>query len=312
MSSHPLNQDSREAKDARLKARQFLQTGVATLTSSNILFVCGGNNVEDLRPQFRQHVIENHPEYLVLFPEHALEHHIGSDRFVFVDLADLEVTIGGLCFCIVIFPEGPGSFAETGMFATQESLAKKTLVALNTEYQGVDSFLSSGPVRLIDKVSAFNPAMQINYDAPQFKHIVDRIKSRETAKFKKHYPLKLAPWTDLDPWRKCLIVVFALQFLRLALLDDLLFSTRSLLQGATATPRDDLAKICQILLGASVIKELTIQGNDYFALNLEFKEFFKISDDKRTEYAELIATNIKIFESDGQFSSVLEEFSDVN
>ena len=69
-----------------------------------------------------------------------------------MDLADFESLIGALSHAIVIFPEAPGSYAETGYFSNVRELANKTILVLNQQYQSNDSFVMMGPARKINAI----------------------------------------------------------------------------------------------------------------------------------------------------------------
>lgn len=63
------------------------------------------------------------------------------------DLLAFEKDLGYLTDAVVVFLEGPGSFAELGAFSQIPSLASKLLVVIASEHHKDDSFISLGPVR---------------------------------------------------------------------------------------------------------------------------------------------------------------------
>jgi hypothetical protein len=63
------------------------------------------------------------------------------------DLMAFEKDLGYLTDAVVVFLEGPGSFAELGAFSQIPSLASKLLVVIASEHHRDDSFISLGPVR---------------------------------------------------------------------------------------------------------------------------------------------------------------------
>lgn len=68
------------------------------------------------------------------------------------DLLAFEKDLGYLTDAVVVFLEGPGSFAELGAFSQIPSLASKLLVVIASEHHKDDSFISLGPIRsLVEK-----------------------------------------------------------------------------------------------------------------------------------------------------------------
>lgn len=65
------------------------------------------------------------------------------------DLLAFERDLGYLTDAVVVFLEGPGSFAELGAFSQIDSLASKLVVVIASEHHQDDSFISLGPVRQI-------------------------------------------------------------------------------------------------------------------------------------------------------------------
>lgn len=106
-----------------------------------------------MRPRFRKYVEKNAAEFDIFHPEFAMENLLTSRLSEPFDIADFESSIGNLSKAIVIFPEAAGSFAETGYFAAIPSLAKKTILVLDANYQAHDSFISQGPASKIDNAS---------------------------------------------------------------------------------------------------------------------------------------------------------------
>jgi len=108
-----------------------------------------------------------------------------------------EKTIAETVDSVLIFPESPGSFAELGFFSGQESIAKKTLVAVKTQYQ-TGSFITLGPVHLISKVSAFSPMPIVLGDDPQAQMgvIVERLLGESLKKRPYRHRFERGAWKD--------------------------------------------------------------------------------------------------------------------
>ena len=300
---HPLLQ--KKYKHNRGLLRNFIGKNISTLSHSNILFVCGGNKDKHLRPRFKAFIEDAHSEYLVLFPEHALQHQIGRDSFRYVDLADFEKLIGEVCCAIVIFPEAPGSIAELGMFSAIEHLAKKTLAVLNFKRQGKDSFISLGPVGLIDSISDFKSCIQLNYDDPDFDLIVGRIKERKTAHYNRYYSFKLDRWENLTHYNKFVVIVAIISFARLCSIEDI----RLLVQSVTLSkpPRAEIRDICLVLLGCELISTHVHDEEDLFYPISDGAAFYKVNDGVDEEYAEAIDAIQETIQGDASFRAVFRE-----
>lgn len=67
------------------------------------------------------------------------------------DLLAFEQDLGYLTDAVIVFLEGPGSFAELGAFSQIDSLASKLIVVIASEHHQDDSFISLGPVRQLQK-----------------------------------------------------------------------------------------------------------------------------------------------------------------
>src|SRR5687767_204163 len=84
------------------------------------VFVCGGELGEGkttLRKQFLQWAEHELPNFVCLLAENAIKDNFVAGKRKFIDLARFESVIAGIADCVLIFPESPGSFAETGFFA---------------------------------------------------------------------------------------------------------------------------------------------------------------------------------------------------
>ena len=137
---------------------------------------------------------ENLKEYVFFQPEFAMENYfsqVGTEPF---DIAEFEEIVGDLSCVIVLFPEAAGSFAEAGYFSAIEPLAKKTLIALNIEFQAIDSFISMGPAKRFSELSVYRPEIQLDYSNPDFSIISDRIRRFNPVRKKKHFKPTFPKW----------------------------------------------------------------------------------------------------------------------
>ena len=168
----------------------FVEAGLSFLSMPQITFVCGGADevveasiadllgypkwIASLAERFRGHLpkrfslrrqyidwcIDNEPGIVCIRAETAITDLMGATRSRGRndDLAQVETVIAGVCDCVLLFAESPGSLAELGMFCMNDSIAKKTFVVLLEQHQG-GSFINRGPVARIARQGGFVPAV---------------------------------------------------------------------------------------------------------------------------------------------------------
>lgn len=168
----------------------FVEAGLSFLSMPQIAFVCGGadevveTSIAELlgypkwvvalaerlraplprrfsfRRQYIDWCIENEPGIACIRAETAITDLMGATRSRGRndDLAQVETVIAGVCDCVLLFAESPGSLAELGMFCMNDSIAKKTFVVLHEQHQG-GSFINRGPVARIARQEGFVPAV---------------------------------------------------------------------------------------------------------------------------------------------------------
>lgn len=247
----------------RSRVLSLLKEGYLFPGRSNIIFVCGGNEETQMRPQFINFCSDNGVKFLVFQPEYAIDHALALSDEPF-NLGDFEELIGHLSLAIVIFPEAPGSFAEAGYFAAIDDLAKKSILILDQSRLGTDSFLSIGPGKLIGDKTRFHPSIQMMYDSPDFGLIIQRIEEREGAPRRKGFPS--SPFSRVGYFEKLTLIVCLFDILEIASIDDVFYLMKGLFNG-----RADLKQIQQltsILLGAGLIKPVGETG-DFSATGID-------------------------------------------
>ena len=131
-----------------------------------------------MRTKFSLEFAELMPNFVYFTPESAMSTIAEDGLRRPMDIAQFEALIGELAHSIVIFPEAPGSFAETGYFALHPNLRSKSLLVLDTQYQGADGFINLGPARRFNDKSAYSPNLFMDYNNPLFSQIRDKILAR--------------------------------------------------------------------------------------------------------------------------------------
>ena len=201
-----------------------------------------------MRIQFREYARSKLPYYRILFPENALEYNIDAKATKYTDLDRFERLIADLSHCVLIFPEGAGSYAELGLFSAIDKIAKITLIILDSNKQE-DSFILLGPVARIGKKSDFNPHLLLNYQDrnPNFDVITTKLKNRRGANRRRFHD-ELKDWSDTSNYTKLAIVYTLIDLCRLNTPDSLLFMANALFSGQPG--RHQILDFCNILLGS--------------------------------------------------------------
>jgi hypothetical protein len=210
-----------------------------------------------MRQRFAAYCEQNLHDFEIFFPEHAMPSYFSDDVQEPFDIADFEEVIGNLSHAIVIFPEAAGSYAETGYFSAIDVLASRTILALNTNYQNHDSFISLGPARKIGIRSKFHPVIQIDYNNPKFEDITKRLKRVATQSYKKSFDIR--EFSALSSYELFSLIHIIVDFLGIATIPDILYMLRSIFGGKISPSRS--RQICSILVGAKYLKEFGDYGH---------------------------------------------------
>ncbi|QFU21205.1 retron St85 family effector protein [Shewanella eurypsychrophilus] len=118
------------------------------------VFFCGGENridsSEDTIPSMRYMVLQKiKADDPTLFRQIVLaesfQDWINQDVDI-TNLIDLEVLLAELATLVVLIVEGPGAYAELGVFSVIESIQKKLLPIVNTTVIQERSFVNYGPI----------------------------------------------------------------------------------------------------------------------------------------------------------------------
>lgn len=296
---HPLIQE--ENSDLRRRVIQLFQDSYSVFRTSNILFVCGGNADLDMRPRFRDYCARDAEDFVIFFPEFAMADYFSSPTPVPFDLADFEQLVGQLSHAIVIFPEAPGSFAETGYFSAVPSLAGGIILALDVRWQGQDSFISMGPAKKIAAKSIFQPNIQIDYRNPTFSDIVTRSRSRGVAKNKK--VLKIEKFSEQSVYELFCIIYKVVEILSVATIGDILYILTSIYRGHISKTK--VRNIASILVGSGYVASIGKYGH-YSTLNNK-KDLLEIRDGHVTRESEVLLALAAIYQDgDPEFLSIVE------
>ena len=109
-----------------------------------------------------------------------------------LDLLRGEKYLADIVDCIFIFLESWGTAAELGAFAINNNLCEKLLVVNDIQYKQNNSFISKGPLKLVDRGSTFCETYycdtsNIVENLPEIEKIISSAKSKKTPRV--HLPI---------------------------------------------------------------------------------------------------------------------------
>ena len=210
-----------------------------------------------MRPRFRQYCELNLAEFEIFFPENAMKDYFSTNIPEPFDISDFEEIVGDLSHAIVIFPEAPGSFAETGYFSAISTLSEKTILALDSPRQKGDSFISMGPAKKIASKSIYQPNIQLDYENPTFDVVTDRIRRIGLSKNKKFF--KVEKFADLSSYELFALIQKVVSILTIATIDDIVFTIRSIYRSKVSAPK--IRHLTSILVGSNYLKSIGDYGH---------------------------------------------------
>lgn len=277
---HPLT--SKDQSDLRRRVVELLKSAYLYPRQSNIVFVCGGNKDTDMRRKFQLIFPTVLPEFEFFEPEFAMKNFFSSPDVVPFDITDFEMLVSELSHSVVIFPEAPGSFAETGYFSAVNAIASKILLVIDATRQKNDSFISLGPAKKIQDASRFHPNIQMDYNNPDFTVIANRIISRSPLN-KTMHSLNISTFKKFDRFSLFCLIDEVVAVLRIATLSDIEFILRGMFSGQISQP--DVKKIVSVLVGSASLKEVGPFG--HLTKTRPSKSFLQLRDGWKSSQAEL-------------------------
>jgi hypothetical protein len=137
-----------------------------------VVFLCGGagsQNRDRLRDYLRKYI----PTLDIFYAERVWEHIAGDANR---SALQMESDLGRLADLVIIIVESPGTFAELGAFSLADPLRKKVLPIVDERYRSQSSFISTGPLRWVDRESLFAPTIYV--PLVQILEAVDQVEER--------------------------------------------------------------------------------------------------------------------------------------
>lgn len=241
---------------------------------SHIAFVCGGSIRKDsLRRRFCAYSREALPNLRVFLAEVAQKDLLSNNEPSFYPITEFEQLISEVADCIVLFPESPGSYSELGFFANIPTVRAKLLVANDASLQGQDSFISLGPIHLIDSHSHFKPTIQLDTQNPNFELIKSRLEQRIPSRNRRKFYFQPHPNIDAKERFFCIFEIVRLfPFLDL---EGVVFAYKSIFRNAKPT---EIKQFISILVAAEYLQRKgsdseLFYANDAIPPFLDFENF---------------------------------------
>jgi hypothetical protein len=275
---HPLF--TLEGKPLRQRVIHLLSDKYTVRRGGHIVFVCGGNDDQHMRPRFVAHCKNLELEFELFLPEFAIDSYFIEAHFKPFDIAKFETLIGALSHAIVIFPEAAGSFAETGYFSAKQELASKTILVMDGGLQDKDSFLSLGPQALFDRNSRFKSTIQLSYAQPDFDIVLGRIQRLKIPHTRKK--LDISSTKKVSDYELFCIIHEIVSLVSVARLQDIEFMCTAIFGRKLGKER--IKQLTSILLGAAYLLRHGPFG--YFRANSEKGNLLEIGEGARNDFSE--------------------------
>ena len=282
---HPFSHPSAKSLLRRV-AVLFSASDTFILKDSNIVFVCGGPLVKgsmddkpSMRKLFCDYAKENLKILRLFLAEDAEKDYVSHDDPDFHNIGEFEEIIGSVSDCLIIFPESPGSFAELGYFSAQLKLRKKILIVNDYTLQGEDSFISRGPIEIIDKHSDFKPTIQMQFtQEANFDMVKKRLEKRITGS--KRSKFQFTDYNSLTGKEKFFIVFSLVELFVTITFDALEFCFKSVFAHSN---KEDLRHLLSILVAAKLVVR---KGplHDYFSVSIDAKPFIEFDSLNAQEF----------------------------
>jgi hypothetical protein len=148
-----------------------------------VLFLCGGFGSAN-RDTLRNYLFKHAPDVSVFYAERVWEHSAATTTS---SALEMESDLASLADLVIVIVESPGTFAELGAFSLSEPLRRKLLPIVDSGYRGQSSFISTGPLRWIDKDSDFAPTIYVALNrileaADEIEDRIGRVSRKRTIK----------------------------------------------------------------------------------------------------------------------------------
>jgi hypothetical protein len=160
-------------------------------TSDISVFLCGGasKNEAGLRRKLGRGLaaLKSKYRYSVSYPEDMfVELILGHQK---LDLLTLENLLAKSVSAVAILLHSPGTFTELGAFSNHEQLRDKLIVVPDPKFRKSKSFISTGPIRLLQK-STSSRVLFLKMDEANLEQLVKGVSEASRAIASAHPPLR--------------------------------------------------------------------------------------------------------------------------
>jgi len=231
-----------------------------------------------MRRRFQAEFEKLLPDFEFFEPEFAMRKYRTLGDSEPFDITTFEEMIGNLSHSIIIFPEAPGSLAETGYFSAIPEISRKIILVIDPSHLATDSFISIGPAKKIADTSIFQPNIPIDYSNPNFQLISQRLLDRAPPHSTRR-TLKVENFADIHSFELFSLIQSLVSLLRVATVDDIEFFLRGLFSGNIKPSQ--VKQIVSILFGSGRLVEIGCYG--HLKVNDEKNLILKIKDGVKTE-----------------------------
>jgi hypothetical protein len=254
-------------------AQTFQRNEIFLEQDRSLIFVCGGTHDSCVRNKFMRYALHDLREFRFFEAESAQKDFYSKDVHESVDLVMPKDFLGVLSDCTIIFPESPGSFAELGYIAKDERIRKTALVVNDADKQGTDSFISLGPIALIDQHSCFGSTIQIAFShAPVgFNSIGERLISRLKSVRRPRFNYR--SFNDLMPNEQIFVLMEIISILGPLPLDEIITITRRIFING---PKKKIVLCLSFLIGVGYVERCG-DYHDYFSVPLSAQSFLSFA-----------------------------------
>jgi hypothetical protein len=126
------------------------------------IFLCGGARSPG-RERVREYLLKHVPDLLGVFYAERVWEHITAHESQLSAL-EMEGELAKFADMVLVIVESAGTFAELGAFSLNDTLRAKMLAIVDVKHQAEESFIMTGPVRWLDRDSAFRPTIFVSLD----------------------------------------------------------------------------------------------------------------------------------------------------
>lgn len=270
----------------------------------NVVFIFGSVSKKSARNLFIKYLKKSPPNLIYItiealtkdLKENVLKRGVQQEL---IKLIELEYKVINLSYCVLIFPESPGSFAELGFFSKDIKTKRKIFALKDYEYVDDDSYVN----RLIDYVHqdrdiSSNVLKFKKTDQDKKKHFQKELVSKKFPSIVSKIEEPFVQTKIFLPKASHLLKKDDIQILSLALIHELILIYPYLTHNELKTiykhclsknfkkisfNKDEMNYVLSLLVVSQYIKRKPI-GDSYVFINLNPISFFEFDESIINDY----------------------------